>query len=273
MDLEKALRHRRLSHPRTHHTRCFMARAQKRPAAAAARSARREIAGSSGEQREEVKVIEISHEETSEDAAPSEGYCCYVLRSDNSARARTYTGITTDLKRRLRQHNGELRGGARATRRGGPWRVLCMVKGFPTKEDAARFEWRAKRQRAASSRKLVPLKGGLHRRCQNLCDVLRAERWTKSSRPARELPLAVTWFGGAPWQRVVLPSYISAQCLEGDFQPGSSNKRRKRSISKDARREKSVFCSSTFAGRVSERASLGNSRRNGFQLKKQCWHQ
>ena len=98
-----------------------MARAQKRPAAAAAWSARREIAGgpwadwgsglflwdfatrvgpfagSSGEQREEVKVIEISHEarlqeksrraaavvpvescealqETSEDAAPSEGY-------------------------------------------------------------------------------------------------------------------------------------------------------------------------------------------------------
>ena len=87
----------------------------------------------------------------------------------------------------------------------------AKVKGFPTKEDAARFEWRAKRQRAASSRKLVPLKawpllfwisalkasapglfqGGLHRRCQNLCDVLRAERWTKSSRPARELPLAV----------------------------------------------------------------------------------
>eukprot|EP00439_Symbiodinium_sp_Y106_P071436 s1515_g12.t2 len=181
-----------------------MARAQKRPAAAAARSARREIAGSSGEQREEVKVIEISHEETSEDAAPSEGYCCYVLRSDNSARARTYTGITTDLKRPMA---GALHGRS------------ARVKGFPTKEDAARFEWRAKRQRAASSRKLVPLKGGLHRRCQNLCDVLRAERWTKSSRPARELPLAVTWFGGAPWQRVVLPSYISAQCLEGDFQP------------------------------------------------------
>ncbi|CAE7257569.1 KIN14R [Symbiodinium necroappetens] len=217
-----------------------MAVSQKRPAAAT-RSARKEVAGGpsadggpKGEQRREVNVIEISdEEETSEDAAPSEGYCCYVLRSDNSARARTYTGITTDLKRRLRQHNGELCGGARATRCGGPWRVLCMVKGFPTKEDAARFEWRAKRQRAASSRKLVPLKGGLHRRCQNLCDVLRAERWTKSSRPARELPLAVTWFGGAPWQRVALPSYISTQCLEGDFQPSSSNKRRKRRISKD----------------------------------------
>ena len=40
---------------------------------------------------------------------------------------RTYTGITTDLSRRLRQHNGELRGGARATRHGGPWHVLCTV--------------------------------------------------------------------------------------------------------------------------------------------------
>lgn len=52
-------------------------------------------------------------------------YCCYVLWS--STKPRAYTGITTDLGRRLRQHNRELRGGARATRTGGPWRVLCLV--------------------------------------------------------------------------------------------------------------------------------------------------
>ena len=32
---------------------------------------------------------------------------CYFLRSEN----RTYNGYTVDLKRRLRQHNGELKGG------------------------------------------------------------------------------------------------------------------------------------------------------------------
>lgn len=53
------------------------------------------------------------------------GYCCYVLRSFSGLR--TYTGITTDLSRRLRQHNGEIRGGAKATRSGGPWNVLCVV--------------------------------------------------------------------------------------------------------------------------------------------------
>ena len=37
-----------------------------------------------------------------------------------AAAKRTYVGITTDLRRRLDQHNGERRGGARSTRAGRP---------------------------------------------------------------------------------------------------------------------------------------------------------
>ncbi|MGB0466525.1 MAG: GIY-YIG nuclease family protein [Pontibacterium sp.] len=45
----------------------------------------------------------------------------YMLRcADNSL----YTGVTTDPVRRLRQHNGELKGGARYTRSRRPVRLV-----------------------------------------------------------------------------------------------------------------------------------------------------
>ena len=68
-------------------------------------------------------------------------YVCYLL---SDGRRRTYIGITVDLQRRLRQHNGELRGGAKYTR-GRRWKVVCHVGPFPSKSDAMRFEWWYKR--------------------------------------------------------------------------------------------------------------------------------
>lgn len=53
-----------------------------------------------------------------------EGHYCYVLVND---RGHTYTGYTVNTERRLRQHNGELVGGARSTRGRGPWRFLFTV--------------------------------------------------------------------------------------------------------------------------------------------------
>ena len=45
-------------------------------------------------------------------------WCCYVL--GNPSRSRTYCGSTNNLERRLRQHRGQLQGGARYTTRHGP---------------------------------------------------------------------------------------------------------------------------------------------------------
>lgn len=36
------------------------------------------------------------------------------------------------LPDRIRQHNGEIAGGAKASRSGRPWKIICTVKGFPT---------------------------------------------------------------------------------------------------------------------------------------------
>lgn len=43
-----------------------------------------------------------------------------------TSRGLIYTGITTDIKRRLRQHNGEIKGGAKALRGKGPHTLLAL---------------------------------------------------------------------------------------------------------------------------------------------------
>lgn len=75
----------------------------------------------------------------------SEGawYCYMLVCCDAGSERRTYVGATVAPDRRLRQHNGELVGGARATR-GRRWRRQFLVGGFGCERDALRFEWRWK---------------------------------------------------------------------------------------------------------------------------------
>ncbi|KAL1499398.1 hypothetical protein AB1Y20_011604 [Prymnesium parvum] len=68
--------------------------------------------------------------------------CCYLLRSLRSdAKGRTYIGFTLTPWRRLRQHNGEVMGGAKHTSRARPWEMLLFVYGFSSKVKALQFEW------------------------------------------------------------------------------------------------------------------------------------
>ena len=68
----------------------------------------------------------------------SEGGTCHLGSGD----ARTYVGATVDLDHRLRQHNGEISGGAKATSgRAGSWRRVCHVEGFADESAALQFEW------------------------------------------------------------------------------------------------------------------------------------
>ena len=67
-------------------------------------------------------------------------YYNYIIMSGN----RTYNGYTVDLKRRIRQHNMEIKGGARATRSAPePWKYLavCVAKDWTTIQLAMQFEW------------------------------------------------------------------------------------------------------------------------------------
>lgn len=80
---------------------------------------------------------------------------CYLLREKNaggSNRLRTYKGYTTNLQRRIRQHNGEIAGGAKYTRtfRGGAT-LVAFIRGFPNKQTAMSYEWYSKRRYGRSS--------------------------------------------------------------------------------------------------------------------------
>lgn len=83
-----------------------------------------------------------------EQSPPTKDQCYYVYLLASSKSNMTYVGATTDLDRRLRQHNKELVGGATVTgirvSRGETWRRICHIAGFPTWNAALQFEWRFK---------------------------------------------------------------------------------------------------------------------------------
>ena len=106
-------------------------------------------------------------------------YICYCLKSVRGNK--TYVGITNNWTRRLRQHCGELKGGARYTR-GCKWRGFFHVSGF-TKRQALQFEWAMKHRRKGSR---------LTGRCKTLWFLLGLERWTKKAPRVQDLKLNVT---------------------------------------------------------------------------------
>lgn len=60
----------------------------------------------------------------------------YLLVNNNK---NTYIGMTNNPKRRIRQHNGIIKGGAKCTKKSTTWRMHIVV-GMFNKKDALRFE-------------------------------------------------------------------------------------------------------------------------------------
>lgn len=114
---------------------------------------------------------------------------CYLLATVDAGSQKTYVGVTPDLDRRLRQHNGELSGGAVATA-GRRWERVCHVRGFPDQRAALQFEWRWKQ----ISRRLG-VGGPLERRARALQELLALDRPTTAAIPysAWESPPEVVW--------------------------------------------------------------------------------
>ena len=108
--------------------------------------------------------------------------CVYML-SDVGGR-RTYVGATVNLMRRVRQHNGDLAGGAVRTH-GGTWTPHAAVTGFVEWRDALRFEhaWRRACRRCKGR--------GVEWRMRGLVLLMAKTRWSSTSPLASTVPLVV----------------------------------------------------------------------------------
>ncbi len=111
-------------------------------------------------------------------------YYCYLLKS--STTRRTYFGATNDLTKRLRQHNGQLKGGAKTTTRGRPWKMVVCISGFLTLNEAFSFEWYnhhpGKKMRSH----------GLLHRIRVLASIIKDGRWRKKY-PIKTNIISVFW--------------------------------------------------------------------------------
>lgn len=133
---------------------------------------------------------------TAIDASGNKPWHCYMLYSSEG---QTYIGATCDPDRRLRQHNGKISGGARATAirvaQGQTWTRACVVSGFPDQRAALQFEWKWKNISSRSSyetRGLSPVE----RRIQALYELTGLAKPTSSAIPFTEYPsggVTVKW--------------------------------------------------------------------------------
>jgi predicted GIY-YIG superfamily endonuclease len=99
---------------------------------------------------------------------------CYIIKSFDEKYS--YNGSTNNPVRRLRQHNGEICGGAYRTKKARPWHYYAILKGLPNHINALSAEWRIrypsnKRQKEAKYK-------GINGRIVGLNEVLKLDQWT-----------------------------------------------------------------------------------------------
>jgi putative endonuclease len=101
---------------------------------------------------------------------------CYILRCiDEGHKNLTYNGSTNNLNRRLRQHNCEISGGAKATH-GKSWEYYMLLTGFVNHSNALSCEWKIKKP---TGQKYRPSKYcGVAGRIRGMNIVLPLKIWT-----------------------------------------------------------------------------------------------
>ncbi len=134
---------------------------------------------------------------------------CYLLQSISNEN-RTYVGYTRDPQKRLRQHNGEIVGGAKSTRSHRPWRIICTIEGFPDKRTALQFEWRMHHP--------LVKRTGINGRLLTLRETLSMEKYTSTALPSKNLHLTLS-----KRSSVLLPPLFAPNVQVIDIDAGSSS--------------------------------------------------
>ena len=106
---------------------------------------------------------------------------CYILRNKDQRYAYlTYNGSTNNPKRRLRQHNGEISGGAVYTKRApANWEIYFLMTGFPDHKNTLSCEWRMKHTEGKPRCQRPSQHRGPAGRIVAMNDILKLEKWTQ----------------------------------------------------------------------------------------------
>jgi predicted GIY-YIG superfamily endonuclease len=70
-------------------------------------------------------------------------YHVYIIKGIKNDKIKYYIGCTNNLKRRLKQHNRELKGGAKSTH-SYYWQYYCILSNIKDNITALQIEWRLK---------------------------------------------------------------------------------------------------------------------------------
>ena len=97
-------------------------------------------------------------------------YYCYLLQSTSHPNY-TYIGITKDTNKRLKQHNKQLKGGAKATRKFKDWNYVLYVQ-LNNKSSALRFEWFWTHNQNTKN-KWIKTKSGLNNKLNRLNSIVK----------------------------------------------------------------------------------------------------
>ena len=134
-----------------------------------------------------------------------DNWSCYIIEN----KGYTYVGVSNNVKKRLRAHNGEIKGGAKyTTSKGSGWKHICVIHGFPTKIESMQFEWALKHVPPRNA-------GGIKNRIKKLQILLHKENWTSKSPLSETMPLVIEWIDQSyrP-DSFSLPVYIEEKMIE-----------------------------------------------------------
>ena len=107
-------------------------------------------------------------------------FLVYILKSYNYS----YVGMTNDFLRRFRQHNKEIKGGAKCTSRREGWYPICIIDGFPKMVEAMQCEWSLKHYMKKKFK-------GPEGRIQRLSCLLERGIWTSKSPKIKDQDLTI----------------------------------------------------------------------------------
>jgi predicted GIY-YIG superfamily endonuclease len=133
---------------------------------------------------------------------------------ENFQNGLTYVGVTNNFPRRLRQHNGELKGGAKyTTNNSSAWRPFLLIKGFPGRQTALQHEYRLHGRVSLPRKQVNPFgKTSRGRRLGQIQRALTLPQFTSKAIPTNELKLKLHWQKKSLFRLALQQQWASCVC-------------------------------------------------------------